>query len=155
MNIAIAGDHGGFALKEKLKTYIQNELGHHCQDYGCYQPEACDYPDYAFLVAGAVANGLCDVGIMIDGAGIGSAITANKVPGVRAAVANEIYTARNSRAHNNANMLTLGSQVIGEGLAKEIVGVWLSTEFEGGRHNRRINKILELEKRLYQKQQER
>lgn len=87
---------------------------------------------------------------MIDGAGVGSAITANKVPGVRAAVANEIYTARNSRAHNNANLLTLGSHVIGEGLAKEIVRVWLSTEFEGGRHSRRVDKILNLEKRLFQ-----
>lgn len=154
MKIIIASDHGGFTLKEKLKKFIQNDLGHDCQDYGCYKEEACDYPDYAFLVAGAVANGLCDLGIMIDGAGIGSAITANKVPGVRAAVANEIYTARNSREHNNANLLTLGSQVIGEGLAKEIVRVWLGTEFAGGRHARRVMKILEFEKRLYLSQRE-
>lgn len=152
MKIAIAGDHGGFALKEKLKQFILKDLGHECQDYGCYKEEACDYPDYAFLVAEAVANGRCDLGIMIDGAGIGSAITANKVPGIRAAVANEIFTARNSREHNNANLLTLGSQVIGEGLAKEIVRIWLGTEFAGGRHTRRVMKILEFEKRLYLQQ---
>jgi ribose 5-phosphate isomerase B len=155
MRIVIASDHGGFSLKEKLCQFIRKDLGHDCQDYGCYKEEACDYPDYAFLVAEAVANGLCDLGIMIDGAGIGSAITANKVPGVRAAVGNEIYTARNSREHNNANLLTLGSQVIGEGLAKEIVRVWLGTEFAGGRHARRVMKILEFEKRLYLQQRER
>ena len=154
MKIIIGSDHGGFALKGKLKQFIEKDLGHVCQDYGCYKEEACDYPDYAFLVAEAVANGLCDLGIMIDGAGIGSAITANKVPGVRAAVANEIYTARNSREHNNANLLTLGSQVIGEGLAKEIVRVWLGTEFAGGRHAKRVNKIIEFEKRLFLNQRE-
>ena len=149
MKIVIASDHGGFALKEKLKPYIQGELGHECLDYGCYREEACDYPDYAFLVAEAVANGLCDRGIMIDGAGIGSAIAANKIPGVRAAVCNEIYTARNSRAHNDANLMTMGSMVVGLGLAKEIVRVWLSTEFAGERHARRVEKIVGLERRLY------
>jgi|SRR5690554_955348 len=155
MKIIIAADHGGFILKEKLKEYIQKVLGHECQDYGCYKQESCDYPDYAFLVAEAVANGICDYGIMIDGAGVGSAITANKVPGVRAVVANEIYTARNSREHNNANLLTLGSHVIGEGLSKEIVRIWLGTEFAGGRHARRVMKIVEFEKRLFSKQRER
>ncbi|MGE5598461.1 MAG: ribose 5-phosphate isomerase B [Bacteroidota bacterium] len=149
MKIVIGSDHGGFALKEQLKAFIQKDLGHECLDYGCYTDEACDYPDYAFLVAAAVANNLCTLGIMVDGAGIGSAMVANKVPGVRAAVCNEIYTARNSREHNNANVLTMGSMVVGPGLAKEIVRVWLSTEFAGGRHARRVSKIDEFERRLH------
>ncbi len=151
MKIVIASDHGGFALKEKLREFIQKELGHECLDYGCFSEEACDYPDYAFLVAGAVASGLCPLGIMIDGAGVGSAMVANKVPGVRAAVCNEIYTARNSREHNDANVMTLGSMVIGSGLAKEIVRVWLSTDFAGGRHARRVSKIADYERRLLNK----
>lgn len=149
MRIVIASDHGGFALKEKLRDYIQKELGHECLDYGCYGEEACDYPDYAFLVAGAVANGRGELGIMIDGAGVGSAMMANKVPGVRAAVCNEIYTARNSREHNDANVMTLGSMVVGPGLAKEIVRVWLATQYAGGRHAKRVSKIVDYERRLF------
>lgn len=148
MNIAIGSDHGGYALKELLKKYLKEELNHDYVDFGTYSQDRCDYPDFAFLVAEAVANKRCDFGIMIDAAGIGSSIMANKVPGVRAAVANEIYTARNSRGHNNANVLCLGSYIIGEGVAKEIVKIWLSTPFEGERNIRRVGKIVDFENRL-------
>lgn len=148
LNIAIGSDHGGFALKELLKEYLKNELKHDYIDFGTYSKDRCDYPDFALLVAESVSNKRCDFGIIIDAAGIGSSIMANKVPGVRAAVANEIYTARNSRGHNNANVLSLGSYIIGEGVAKEIVKVWLSTPFEGERNIRRVNKIMEFENRL-------
>lgn len=148
MRIAIGCDHGGFALKEVLKKYINDDLKHEYTDLGTFSEERCDYTDYSFLVAEAVSNKKCDFGIMIDSVGTGSSIMANKVPHVRAAVANEIYTARNSRNHNDANLLCLGSLIIGEGVAKEIVKVWLSTPFEGERNIKRVNKILEFERRL-------
>lgn len=148
MKIAIGSDHGGYELKEHLKRYIA-QLGHECVDLGTFSSKRCDYPDYAFLVAKNVAAGACDFGIMIDAAGIGSSIVANKLPGVRAAVANEIYTARNSRAHNNANVLCLGSLVVGRGVAEQIVEVWLSTQFGGERNQKRVNRISELEKMLF------
>jgi len=147
MKIAIGSDHGGFELKEILKEYIK-ELGHDPVDFGTHSVEAVDYPDFAFLVSGAVASGELPFGIIIDGAGIGSSIVANKLPGIRAALCNDLYAARNSREHNNANILTLGSRVIGTGLAKEIVKVWFSTKFDE-RHQPRINKILRLEKEIY------
>jgi len=148
MKIAIGSDHGGYALKEVLKKYLKDELQHEYLDLGTFSEERCDYTDFALLVAEAVCNKRCDFGIIIDAAGIGSSIMANKVPGVRAAVANEIYTARNSRGHNDANVLCLGSFIIGEGVAKEIVKVWLSTKFEGERNIKRVNKIIEFERRL-------
>lgn len=148
VRIAIGSDHGGYALKELLKKFLKDELGHDYMDLGTFSDERCDYTDFSFLVAEAVANKRCDFGIMIDAAGIGSSIMANKVPGVRAAAANEIYTARNSRWHNDANVLCLGSFIIGEGVAKEIVKVWLSTKFEGERNIKRVNKIIEFERRL-------
>ncbi|MBN2876482.1 MAG: ribose 5-phosphate isomerase B [Bacilli bacterium] len=148
MNIAIGSDHGGFELKEKIKSYLTDELHLNYLDFGTYNTNRCDYPDYAFLVAHAVATGKCDFGIMIDGAGIGSSMMANKVPGVLAACANEFYTARNSRHHNGANVLTLGSMVIGEGVAKEIVKVFLTTPFEGDRNKLRVARILEIEKQI-------
>jgi len=148
MIIALGCDHGGFELKEKVKKYISEELKIQIEDFGTFNKNRCDYPDYAFLVAQAVSSKKCDFGIMIDGAGIGSAMMANKVPGVLAACANEIYTARNSRHHNGANVLTLGSFVIGEGVAKEIVKTFLTTKFEGERNMERIKSILEIEKRL-------
>ncbi|QVK20379.1 ribose 5-phosphate isomerase B [Mycoplasmatota bacterium] len=148
MKIAIGCDHGGYELKEKIKKYISEELHMEYDDLGTYNKERCDYPDYAFLVSHAVATKKCDFGIMIDGAGIGSSMMANKVPGVLAACANEIYTARNSRHHNGANVLTLGSMVVGEGVAKEIVKIFLTTKFEGERNIKRINSILDIEKRL-------
>ncbi|MCK5731998.1 MAG: RpiB/LacA/LacB family sugar-phosphate isomerase, partial [Tenericutes bacterium] len=133
---------------EKIKKYISEELHMQFEDFGTYNKNRCDYPDYAFLVAHAVSTKKCDFGIMIDGAGIGSAMMANKVPGVLAACANEIYTAENSRHHNGANVLTLGSMVVGEGVSKQIVKIFLTTKFEGERNIKRINSILDIEKRL-------
>lgn len=148
MKIAIGSDHGGYELKEKIKQYLTDELSVSYLDFGTYNTNRCDYPDYAFLVAHAVATKKCDLGIMIDGAGIGSSMMANKVPGILAACANEFYTARNARHHNGANVLTLGSFVIGEGVAKEIVKTFLTTTFEGERNILRINKILDIEKQI-------
>lgn len=148
MRIAIGCDHGGYLLKEVMKKYLKDELKHEFVDFGTYSEDRCDYTDFAFLVAEAVSNKRCDFGIMIDAVGTGSSMMANKVPGVRAAVANEIYTAKNSRGHNDANVLCLGSLIIGEGVAKEIVKVWLSTSFEGERNIKRVNKIIEFERRL-------
>lgn len=148
MKIAIGSDHGGFELKEKIKKYLSEELHVQYEDFGTYNTNRCDYPDYAFLVAREVSMNRCDFGIMIDGAGIGSAMMANKVPHVLAACANEIYTARNSRHHNGANVLTMGSLVIGEGVAKEIVKTFLTTKFEGDRNLQRVKSILDIEERL-------
>jgi ribose 5-phosphate isomerase B len=148
MKVAIGSDHGGFALKEKVKKYLSDELNINYMDVGTFNNNRCDYPDYAFLVAHAVSTKKCDLGIMIDGAGIGSSIMANKVPGVLAACANEFYTARNSRHHNGANVLTMGSFVIGEGVAKEIVKTFLTTKFEGERNLKRVSRILEIEKQI-------
>jgi len=146
IKFAVNDDFDGF-IKEELKQYLSSK-GNEVEDMGPNSEESCDYPDYAFLVAQAVSLKKCDFGIMIDGAGIGSAMMANKVPGVLAACANEIYTARNSRQHNGANVLTLGSMVIGEGVAKEIVKIFLSTKFEGDRNIQRVKSILDFEKRL-------
>ena len=148
MKIAIGSDHGGYELKEKIKQYLTDELGVSYLDFGTYNKNRCDYPDYAFLVAHAVSKKECDFGIMIDGAGIGSSMMANKVPGVLAACANEVYTARNSRHHNGANVLTMGSMVIGEGVAKEIVKIFLNTKFEGERNQKRVARIQEIEKQI-------
>ncbi|MEW6227167.1 MAG: ribose 5-phosphate isomerase B [Bacillota bacterium] len=147
MKIVIGSDHGGFELKEDIKAYL-GELGYECVDYGTHSKDPVDYPDFAFLVAEAVARGLFDRGIIVDGAGVGSAMAASKVPGVRCAACQDIYTARNSREHNDANVLALGDRVVGKGVAREIVKVWLTTEFAGGRHLRRVNKIMEIERRF-------
>ncbi|MCR4426400.1 MAG: ribose 5-phosphate isomerase B [Firmicutes bacterium] len=146
MKIVIASDHGGYPLKEELKKYIV-DLGHEVSDYGTHNTDPVDYPDFAFLVAEAVARGACDRGIMVDGIGAASAIVANKVPGVRAASCSDTFTASMSRAHNDSNVLTLGARVVGGGLAREIVKVWLTTEFEGGRHMRRVSKVIDFERR--------
>ena len=148
MRLAIASDHGGYHLKETLKSYLKDELNIDVVDFGTHSTESVDYPDFAFLAAAAVAEGQFPLGIIIDGAGLGSSIVANKLPGVRAAVCNDLFAAKNSRAHNKANVLTLGSNIIGPGLAKEIVKVWLNTTFEE-RHQRRIDKITRLEKEIY------
>ena len=148
MKVAIGCDHGGYDLKEVIKKYLKEDLNIQFEDFGTFNTVRCDYPDYAFLVSHAVATNKCDFGIMIDGAGIGSAMMANKVPGVLAACANEIYTAENSRHHNGANVLTLGSMVIGPGVAKEIVKTFLTTTFEGERNSQRIKSILEIEKQF-------
>lgn len=148
MKVAIGSDHGGFELKEKIKKYLTEEMHVQYEDFGTFNNNRCDYPDYAFLVAKAVSTNKCDFGIMIDGAGIGSCMMCNKVPKVLAACANEIYTARNSRHHNGANVLTLGSMVVGEGVAKEIVKTFLTTKFEGDRNLQRIKSILDIEERI-------
>lgn len=147
--VAIGADHGGFELKEALKKYLA-ELGYEAVDCGTNSKEAVDYPDFAYAVAQMVAQGKVFRGIMIDGAGIGSCMAANKVPGVRAAMCYDHATAVNSREHNDANLLTLGAGLIGENLAKQIVKTWLETEFGGGRHARRVDKIVQIEK-LYLK----
>lgn len=144
--VAIGADHGGFELKELLKPEIAS-AGYEVIDVGTNSKEAVDYPDFAHEVAKLVASGKAWRGIVIDGAGIGSCIVANKVPGVRAGLAYDHASAANSREHNDTNVLTLGAGLIGVNLAKQIVQVWLATAFGGGRHERRVNKIIEVEKR--------
>jgi len=138
--IAVGADHGGFQMKEELKVLL-GELGHKVQDFGAYSEEAVDYPDFAHAVARAVANRTSDLGIVIDGAGVGSAMTANKVPGVRAAACYSVEVARNSREHNDANVLTLGSKTINSKQMRDIVTTWLSTEISEERHRKRVAKI--------------
>jgi ribose 5-phosphate isomerase B len=147
LRIALAADHGGFTLKETLKALIVS-LGHDPIDVGTHSVAPVDYPDFALLGAAAVAQGEAERAILVDGAGIGSAIVANKLPGVRAGCCNDLFAARNARAHNDTNVLTLGARVIGEGLATEIVKVWLETTFEA-RHATRIDKIVRLEQQLF------
>jgi ribose 5-phosphate isomerase B len=148
--VAIGADHGGFALKEDLKAYLR-DLGYEPVDCGTSGTEAVDYPDFALAVAGLVAQGNARFGIVIDGAGIGSCMAANKVPGVRAAMCYDQATALNSREHNNANVLTLGAGLIGAHLARQIVKTWLETPFGGGRHARRVDKITDIERRFARK----
>ncbi|MEP7135747.1 MAG: ribose 5-phosphate isomerase B [Chloroflexota bacterium] len=144
--VAIGADHGGFELKEALKSDI-TALGFEISDVGTNSKEAVDYPDFAHAVAQAVSTGKAWRGIMIDGAGIGSCIVANKVPGVRAGMAYDVSSANNSREHNDTNVLTLGAGLIGVALAKQIVKVWLTTDFAGGRHTPRVEKIMAVEKK--------
>ncbi len=146
MKIAIGSDHGGFPLKEELRKYL-DELGYEVKDCGPYSPESCDYPDYAHLVASEVIKGDCSKGIMIDGAGMGSCIVCNKVPGIRAALAYDTFTAKMASEHDDANVLCLGGQTIGVALAKNMVKVWLETKFAGGRHALRVDKIMGIEKK--------
>ena len=143
--VAIGADHGGFELKNILKTEIAS-LGFDVTDVGTNSKDAVDYPDFAHAVAQLVGTGKAWRGIMIDGAGIGSCIVANKVPGVRAGMAYDLSSANNSREHNDTNVLTLGAGLIGTTLAKQIVKVWLTTEFGGDRHQKRIDKIKSVEK---------
>lgn len=145
MKVAIGSDHGGFNLKEAIKPVLE-QLGVTYEDYGTHSVESVDYPDIAERVAKDVASGKFDRGILICGTGIGIGIAANKVPGIRAALCHDTFSAHASREHNDANILTMGERVIGPGLAADIVKVWLSSEFEGGRHARRIAKISDLEK---------
>jgi len=144
--VAIGADHGGYELKEALKPDLKS-LGFEIQDLGTNSRDAVDYPDFAHAVAQAVSSGQAWRGIVIDGAGIGSCIVANKVPGVRAGMAYDISSANNSREHNDTNVLTLGAGLIGVGLAKQIVKTWLTTEFGGGRHQPRVDKIKSVEKK--------
>jgi ribose 5-phosphate isomerase B len=148
--VALGADHGGFALKEDLKGYLR-ELGYEVLDCGTSSPESVDYPDFAYSVATLVSDGRAARGIMVDGAGIGSCMAANKVPGVRAALCYDLSTAVNSREHNDANVLTLGGGLVGVHLARQIVKTWLSTTFGGGRHARRVDKIMSIEQRYLKK----
>jgi ribose 5-phosphate isomerase B len=144
MKIAIGADHAGFKLKESIKEFLKT-LNVKVTDFGTNSRESVDYPDYAIPVAEAVAKKEFDFGILICGTGVGMSITANKVKGIRAALCNELFTARCSKEHNNANVLCMGGRIIGEELANEIVKTWLYTEFQGGRHQRRVKKIEEYE----------
>ena len=143
--IAVGSDHGGFEMKERLKEFL-DELGYRHRDFGTFSEDAVDYPDLAHAVARAVADGACDLGIIVDGAGIGSCMAANKVPGVRAAMCYDEATARNSREHNYANVLTLGGRMISPEKMREIVAAWLSTPEGEQRHGRRVAKIMAIEK---------
>ena len=145
--IALGADHGGFKLKESLKAFLR-DAGHEVIDCGTSSTEAVDYPDFALAVAELVSQGRTGRGILVDGAGIGSCMAANKVPGVRAAMCYDQSSALNSREHNDANVLTLGAGLIGETLARQIVKTWLETPFAGGRHARRVEKIMETERRF-------
>lgn len=145
--IALGADHGGYALKQDLITTL-SAMGYTVKDCGTDSEAAVDYPDFAFAVAEMVANGTAWRGIIIDGAGIGSCMAANKVPGVLAAMCYDQATALNSREHNNANVLTLGAGLVGASLAKQIVKTWLTTKFGGGRHARRVEKISQIEQRF-------
>jgi ribose 5-phosphate isomerase B len=147
--VAVGADHGGFKMKQDLKAFL-TDSGHRVHDFGTDSEDAVDYPDYAHAVARAVADGTADVGIVIDGAGIGSAMTANKVPGVRAAACYSVELARNSREHNGANVLTLGSKTVNTAQMREIVGAWLGTEIKEDRHKKRVAKIEAIE-RQYQR----
>lgn len=149
--IAIGADHGGYELKEMLKGYL-GELDYKVIDCGTDSASSVDYPDFAFAVAQLVAQERAWRGIVVDGAGIGSCMAANKVPGVRAAMCYDQATASNSREHNGANVLTLGAGMIGPNLAKQIVKTWLETPFGGGRHARRVNKIMEIEGRFLKRE---
>ncbi len=143
--IALGCDHGGFELKEQIKAYLESQ-GHACQDFGCYSTESVDYPIYGKAAAQAVGEGKCDRGIVICTTGIGISISANKVSGVRCALCSEPYSAELTRQHNDANMLALGAGFVGLKLAQRIVDVFLSTEFEGGRHERRVEQMMAIEK---------
>lgn len=144
--VAIGADHGGYTLKEALKGFL-GEKGYAVVDCGTNSTESVDYPDFAFAVAQKVSEGSAWRGIIVDGAGIGSCMAANKVKGVRAALCYDHATAVNSREHNNANVLTLGAGLIGVNLAKQIVETWLTTDFGGGRHGRRVEKIMAIEEK--------
>jgi ribose 5-phosphate isomerase B len=140
VRIAIGSDHGGFQAKAEIIRFLQQEQ-HAVDDFGTHSAESCDYPDIAHKVAEAVAAGTYDCGILICGTGIGVSIAANKVPGIRAALCNDTYSARMARAHNNSNVLCMGARVLGVGLMEDIVRAYLAGEFEGGRHQRRVDKI--------------
>lgn len=145
--IALGADHGGYAMKELLKPVLR-EYGFTMRDVGVHEEKAADYPDIALAVAELVSEGKATRGVIVDGAGIGSAMAANKVPGVRAALCYDKASARNSREHNNANVLTLGGRLLTYTQAEEVLRTWLSTAFGGGRHQARIDKISQIEKRF-------
>ncbi len=144
MKIAIGSDHRGFAAKDKLKAMLISK-GHEIEDFGTDSPKSCDYPDTAYPTCKAVTSGRADVGILFCGTGIGMSVFANKVRGIRAALCHDELTAEMSRRHNNANILCLPADLVGEELTRRIIEVWLETSFEGGRHARRVDKISKYE----------
>ena len=145
--IVIGADHGGYHLKELLKYFVVEELKICCKDIGVFTDDPVDYPDIAKEVVEKVSSGEYKAGILVCGTGIGMSIAANKYASIRAALCNDLFTARLSREHNNANILTIGGRVVGCELAKEIVRIWLNTEFLGGRHSRRVDKIMRIDDR--------
>jgi len=145
--IAIASDHGGITLKQKLKTYLVKK-GFRVKDFGTYSSLSCDYPDYSYILAAAIAAGNYKKGILICKSGIGNSIVANRVPGVRAALCYNLKAVRLSRQHNDSNVLVLGSLFVKEDMAKKMVSAWLKTKFQAGRHQRRLNKITKIERGL-------
>lgn len=145
MRIALGADHAGYPIKERVKEYLR-EAGYQVVDFGTGSEESVDYPDYARQVADSVARRENDLGILVCGTGVGMAMTANKVPGIRAAAVVDPYTARMSREHNDANVLALGARILDEARALEVVRTWLDASFAGGRHQRRIDKITQLER---------
>ncbi|WP_238187333.1 ribose 5-phosphate isomerase B [Paenibacillus sp. L3-i20] len=148
MKIAIGADHGGYQLKNLIVPFIQS-LGHEVEDVGCTCEQSVDYPDYALPVGELVAGGKVDRGILICGTGIGMSIAANKVPGVRCALVNDMFSAQATREHNDTNVLAMGERVIGPGVAQEIVRIWLETPFSNGeRHVGRLNKVKQIEKQF-------
>lgn len=144
MRIGIGNDHSALEIKREITAFLE-EKGHEVIDYGTNSAESCDYPVYGEIVARAVAAGEADQGILICGTGLGISLAANKVKGIRAAVCSEPFTAKMARAHNNCNILAFGARVVGSELAKMIVETWLNTDFEGGRHQRRVDLIMEIE----------
>ena len=147
MKIAIACDHGGLNLKKAVIAYVQ-KLGHEYKDFGTYSTDSCDYPDFALQAAEAVASGECERGIVVCSSGIGVSIVANKVPGIRCAHCHDVYCAKYTRLHNDANMIAFGEKVVGAGLMEEMVYAFLTCEYEGGeRHDRRLAKIAQIEKK--------
>ncbi|WP_284679729.1 ribose 5-phosphate isomerase B [Aceticella autotrophica] len=144
--IALGSDHGGYDLKEVVRKYFDKK-GIAYKDFGTFSSESVDYPDFALMVAEAVISGECDRGILICGTGIGISIAANKVPGIRAANCSDVFSAKYAKEHNNANILCMGGRVIGPGLALMIVDEWLNAEFQGGRHQKRLDKIKDIEKK--------
>ena len=144
--VAIGSDHGGYALKEVLKRYLSEELGWDVHDCGTHSTEAVDYPDFAAAVGREVASGRCARGIVVDAAGIGSTMAANKIPGVRCALCHDDTTVLNAREHNDANVLALGARIVHRGTASRMARLFLATAFGGGRHERRVHKIMALER---------
>ena len=148
--VCIGSDHGGYTMKGEILKKLESD-GYEVIDVGTDSPSSCDYPDFAYAVARLVADGKAGRGIMIDGVGVGSAIACNKVPGVRAACGYTEFAAWNARAHNDANVLTLGSRAMGIEVVHRIVDIFLTSEFEGGRHERRVRKMLDIEERFQRK----
>ena len=143
--IAIAADHGGYHLKEALKRHLAEEGYANVTDFGTNSAESCDYPDFGYPACKSVTEGKCDCAILVCGTGIGMSLVANKVHGIRAACCSDTFSARFTRLHNDANVLCIGARVVGEGLAVDIVDLFLTSDFEGGKHQRRIDKIAEIE----------